>query len=90
MLRRRISETLRQWKAKPNHLPLVIMGIRQCGKTYIAQQFAKENYKHVVYINFLKEEDRKKLKYLNGVTRTQPLGEQSDLQGWASWPSLVQ
>ena len=59
MLRRRISDALAKWKAKPNHLPLVIMGIRQCGKTFIAQQFANENYKHVVYINFIKEEERK-------------------------------
>ena len=59
MLRRRISVLLEQWKAKPNHKPLVIMGIRQCGKTFIAQQFASENYKHVVYINFFKEEERK-------------------------------
>ena len=40
-------------------MPLVIMGIRQCGKTFIAKQFANENYKHVVYINFFKEEQRK-------------------------------
>lgn len=59
MLRRRISVLLEQWKAKPNHKPLVIMGIRQCGKTFIAQQFASENYKHVVYINFFKEDERK-------------------------------
>ena len=59
MLRRRISDKLIEWKANPNHLPLVIMGIRQCGKTFIAQQFASENYKHVVYINFFKEEERK-------------------------------
>ena len=59
MLRRKISVVLEQWKAKPNHKPLVIMGIRQCGKTFIAQQFASENYKHVVYINFFKEDERK-------------------------------
>ena len=35
------------------------MGIRQCGKTFIARQFAEENYKHVVYINFFKQEERK-------------------------------
>lgn len=58
-LRRRISETLRKWKAQPNHFPLVIMGIRQCGKTFISQQFAEENYKHTVYINFIKQEERK-------------------------------
>ena len=59
MLKRRISETLQAWKNTPNHLPLVIMGIRQCGKTFISQQFAQENYKYVVYINFIKKEDMK-------------------------------
>lgn len=59
MLRRKITETLKKWKEQPNHLPLVIMGIRQCGKTYISQQFAKDHYKHVVYINFIKQEERK-------------------------------
>lgn len=55
MLKRRISDTLRIWKGTPNHKPLVIMGIRQCGKTFIAQHFANENYKKVVYINFIKQ-----------------------------------
>lgn len=63
MLRRKISDTLQKWKSATNHLPLVIMGIRQCGKTYISQQFAKENYKHVAYINFIKQEDRKSAFY---------------------------
>lgn len=58
-LKRRISETLRKWKEQPDHSPLIIMGIRQCGKTFISQQFAEENYKHVVYINFIKQEERK-------------------------------
>ena len=55
MLKRKISDTLRKWKETPNHKPLVIMGIRQCGKTFIAQHFAAENYKEVVYINFIKQ-----------------------------------
>ncbi|MBQ7449631.1 MAG: ATP-binding protein [Paludibacteraceae bacterium] len=59
MLKRKISVTLSQWKSKPDHQPLVIMGIRQCGKTFIVQQFAKTNYKNVIYINFLKNEERK-------------------------------
>ena len=59
MLKRRISETLMEWKKNPFHLPLVIVGIRQCGKTFIAQQFAKENYPHVVYVNFIKQEEIK-------------------------------
>lgn len=59
MLKRRISDTLKVWKDTPSHKPLVIMGIRQCGKTFISQQFADEKYKHVAYINFIKQEERK-------------------------------
>ena len=34
-------------------------GVRQCGKTYIVQKFAKENYENVVYVNFILEPDKK-------------------------------
>ncbi len=58
MLKRKIEDALIAWKNKPGHKPLVIMGIRQCGKTFIAQHFAKANYRNVVYMNFIKEPDR--------------------------------
>lgn len=58
MFRRRIEKTLLKWKEEKGHLPLVIMGIRQCGKTFIALEFAKKNYKHVVYVNFMKQPER--------------------------------
>ncbi len=58
MLKRKIEDTLIDWKNRPKHKPLVIMGIRQCGKTFIARHFATENYKNVVYINFIKEPER--------------------------------
>ena len=58
MLRRKIENTLREWKDTPNHLPLVIMGIRQCGKTFIVRKFAEENYKYVYYMNFIKQPKR--------------------------------
>ena len=58
MLKRKIEDTLEQWKKTSGHKPLVIMGIRQCGKTFIAQHFAVENYKTVVYINFIKQPER--------------------------------
>ena len=48
MLKRKIEDALIAWKNKPGHKPLVIMGIRQCGKTFIAQHFAAENYKNVI------------------------------------------
>lgn len=58
MLKRKIEDALFQWKSKPNHKPLLITGIRQCGKTFIARHFAEANYKTVVYINFIKQPDR--------------------------------
>ena len=58
MLRRKIEDTLIEWKGSPGHLPLVIMGIRQCGKTFIVRKFALENYKYVHYINFIKQPKR--------------------------------
>ena len=58
MLKRKIEDTLNQWKNTAGHKPLMIMGIRQCGKTFIAQQFAAANYKNVIYINFIEQPDR--------------------------------
>lgn len=58
MLKRKIEDALLRWKKTPNHKPLVIMGIRQCGKTFIARHFAEANYKTEVYINFIKQPER--------------------------------
>ncbi|MGM9845433.1 MAG: ATP-binding protein [Muribaculaceae bacterium] len=58
MLKRKIEKFLGLWKNSVNHNPLVIMGIRQCGKTYIARRFAHDNYKSVVYINFIKNPEK--------------------------------
>ena len=58
MLKRKIESTLFQWKSALNHKPLLLMGVRQCGKTFIARHFAEANYKTVVYINFIKHPDR--------------------------------
>ena len=58
MLRRKIEDILTQWKNASGHKPLVIMGIRQCGKTFIVQHFATTHYKTVVYINFIKQPER--------------------------------
>ncbi len=52
MLRRKITDQLAAWKATPNHKPLIIKGCRQCGKTFSVLEFAKNNYKHVIYLNF--------------------------------------
>ncbi len=59
MLRRKIEDVLTEWKNSKSKKPLVIKGIRQCGKTYIVKNFAKENYESVIYMNFILEPDKK-------------------------------
>lgn len=59
MLKRKIETYLAEWKGAKDRKPLVIKGIRQCGKTYIVQKFAKEHYESVVYMNFILEPDKK-------------------------------
>ena len=59
MLKRKIESVLVEWKNSTSKKPLVIKGIRQCGKTYIVQKFAKKNYDSVVYMNFILEPDKK-------------------------------
>lgn len=53
MLKRKLEIFLSEWKKEKGHKPLVIKGVRQCGKTFIAEEFARKNYAHVVYVNFV-------------------------------------
>lgn len=52
MLQRKIEKTLLEWKNTTGHKPLIVMGCRQCGKTFSVLDFAHKNYKNTVYINF--------------------------------------
>lgn len=52
MLRRKISQTLREWKERESHKSLVVLGARQVGKTYSIERFGEENYAETVEINF--------------------------------------
>ncbi len=55
MLKRKVTQKLKEWKDKPKHRPLVIKGCRQCGKTVAVLDFAQHNYAHVVYVNFFEK-----------------------------------
>jgi len=61
MLRRKMYDTLIQWKGTIGHKSLVIKGARQVGKTYIIREFAQNNYGHYLEINFLTDTDYGKL-----------------------------
>ena len=53
---REIIKKLEEWKEKANRKPLLLTGVRQCGKTYIVQEFASKYFKNTVYVNFEAEE----------------------------------
>lgn len=57
MLKRKVEQKLVDWKNSKNHKPLIIKGCRQCGKTFSVLDFAKKNYKNVVYLNFFENPD---------------------------------
>jgi predicted AAA+ superfamily ATPase len=50
-MKRKISEALVEWKNSEERKPLIMNGARQVGKTYILEQFGKEHFENVVYLN---------------------------------------
>ena len=54
-LKRKIDLFLAEWKAAPNHKPLIVKGPRQVGKTESVRRFAESSYENVIYINFVEE-----------------------------------
>ena len=52
LLRRKIDKFLIDWKNNPEKMPLIVKGARQIGKTESIKNFAKNNYKNVIIINF--------------------------------------
>ena len=60
MYKRKIERVLYQWKHTAGHKPLVIKGVRQCGKTSSVLAFAQKNYKSVVYLDFREFPEYKK------------------------------
>lgn len=60
-MKRTILKSLEHWKNSPNRKPLVLMGARQTGKTYILKAFSEAFYENCVYLNFEDEPGLKNL-----------------------------
>lgn len=52
-LRRKFDDFLIKWKANSRHLPLIIKGARQVGKTESVRHFAEGRYESFIEINFV-------------------------------------
>ncbi len=51
-LRRKMDNRLLAWKREKGHLPLIVKGARQVGKTETIRRFGARNYERVVEVNF--------------------------------------
>lgn len=60
MYKRKIENRLQTWLDDPSHKPVVVKGVRQCGKTSSVVDFAHKHFKHVVYLDFREHPDYKK------------------------------
>ena len=60
-LKRKIDKYLIDWKANKDKKPLIVKGARQIGKTDAIENFAQDNYKNIVEINFALQKQYKSI-----------------------------
>lgn len=61
-MKRKIYTDLLNWKKKEEFIkPLMLLGVRQCGKTHIIEEFCKNEYKHYKKINLFNDTNVVKL-----------------------------
>lgn len=51
-VQRTVYDELFEWKERSDRKPLLLEGVRQCGKTYILKEFGKLNFEDVAYFTF--------------------------------------
>jgi predicted AAA+ superfamily ATPase len=51
-MKRLLFNKLQEWQKKPDRKPLILLGARQVGKTFLLKQFGETCFKKVLYINF--------------------------------------
>lgn len=52
MLERTIMKHLEKWKNSSDRKPLLLTGVRQCGKTYVCREFGERYFEDVAYFYF--------------------------------------
>ena len=50
-MERKIIEQLKLWKNHPERKPLILLGARQVGKTWVMKHFGQREFQNVAYIN---------------------------------------
>lgn len=60
-IQRKIYTKLLAWKQSHKRKVFLLLGARQTGKTYAIRTFAKQNYDHLVEVNFLDDKENAQL-----------------------------
>ena len=55
-MQRLLMDKLIAWKENPHKKPLIVQGVRQCGKTFLLKEFGSRYYEDVFYCKF--DEDK--------------------------------
>ena len=61
MLRRKMLDALRSWRAEKGAECLLIKGARQVGKSYIVAEFGRQDYESFIFIDFIGSPDLKRV-----------------------------
>ena len=54
-MKRTFEDVLNTWKKLNLNKPLMIIGARQIGKTYLIEEFCRNNFEHYLYFNLEKD-----------------------------------
>lgn len=58
-MQRKIENTLLKWKESEKRKPLILIGARQTGKTYIIKKFGETHFENIIFVDFEKTERAK-------------------------------
>jgi uncharacterized protein len=58
-MKRDLEPKLIAWKNRLEHLPMLLRGARQVGKSYLVEKFGRENFDNIAIVDF---ENRPELK----------------------------
>lgn len=60
-MQRKLYDKLLEWKEDEHRKPLVLNGVRQCGKTYLLKEFGKNEYQSLAYVSCDRNQELAKL-----------------------------
>jgi predicted AAA+ superfamily ATPase len=60
-MKRKLMQSLIEWKASKNRKPLILRGARQVGKTWLMKMFGKQHFESVVHLNFDEDDTYKQI-----------------------------